>query len=137
MYEATSNSKATSHQQQERSATITTVITASSAHYLQYYIIMMKMTRATKRRWKEWGFDEKQDQDHQQMAKRRKERWERNHPPFEMILVAILPKIFSYLDNVNEVFHLSTLCKSFRLVIKDAPEIVVHAAGTYVHNRTT
>ena len=98
---------------------------------------MMKMTRATKRRWKERGFDEKQDQDHQQMAKRRKERWERNHPPFEMILVALLPKIFSYLDNVNEVFQLSTLCKSFRLVIKDSPEIVVHAAGTYVHNRTT
>ena len=113
---------------------------------------MMRTTRATKRRLKEWGIDEEQDQDHQQMAatlaaaeetrkqsakKRRKERWERNHPPFEMILVALLPKIFSYLDNVNEVFHLSTLCKSFRLVIKDAPEIVVHAAGTYVHNRTT
>ena len=55
-----------------------------------------------------------------------KDKWTRNHPPVEMILPELLPKIFSYLDSVNLVYKLSFISKSFRHAITS--ELVVQTA---------
>ena len=59
-------------------------------------------------------------------GKRREERWLITHPSFKKIPVVLLPKIFSYLDSVKEVWQLSIMCKPFRDAI--SPKLVVRAA---------
>lgn len=105
---------------------------------------MVTTTRARKRRINGDGGNDEcdiDDEEYQQLAlalteaeetrkqtakKRRKLKWTRNHPQVEMLPVELLPKIFSYLDNVNLVYKLSVLSKSFRHAI--TPELVVQTA---------
>lgn len=58
--------------------------------------------------------------------KRRKESWQRNHPPFEMLPVDVLPKVMLYLDSARDVYNLSLCSKSLRAAV--STEIVVRAA---------
>ena len=40
----------------------------------------------------------------------------------------LLLPIFSYLDSIRDIYHLTTMCKSFRLEISNAPQLVVKTA---------